>query len=163
MIHIQHDPNDLLMENVSESVPAVSSAPLGNNFTIPLLDKLTLEMAKDLNNVQIGTNGEHRGPTGNQDLEEPGNRSTSGLGTRPFKDVTQVATHMGIEDPIPDPNLEPVEFDFQAAGVPHSPAGLFGGRYPDRKRNTVQQPENNNKSNLLWLCSSTKRYPHNRA
>jgi hypothetical protein len=37
-------PVDLPAENLSENVPAVSLAPLGNEFTIPLLDKLTLEM-----------------------------------------------------------------------------------------------------------------------
>jgi uncharacterized pyridoxal phosphate-containing UPF0001 family protein len=32
------------------------------------------------------------------------------------------------------------------------PAGLFGGRYPDRKRNTVQQPENNQTTAKSTFC-----------
>jgi hypothetical protein len=70
-------------------------------------------------------NCEDKGPAGSQDFEAPGTCSTSGLGTRPGMDVPQVATHMGVEDPVPGPPLEPVEFDFQSAGIPHSPAGLL--------------------------------------
>jgi hypothetical protein len=40
-------------------------------------------------------------------------------------DVPQVAAHLGVEDLVPGPQLEPVEFNFESAGVPHSPAGLF--------------------------------------
>jgi hypothetical protein len=41
-------PVDLPIENVSENAPAVSLVPLGSEFAIPLLDKLSLEMARDL-------------------------------------------------------------------------------------------------------------------
>jgi hypothetical protein len=152
-------PVELPAENVSENVPAVSLAPLGNECTIPLLDKLTLEMARDMGRTEapsepelFGTVSENKRPAGNQDLIEPGTCSTSGLSTRPGMDVPQVAAHLGVEDLVPGPQPEPVEFDFQAAGVPHSPAGLFGGRYPDRKRNTVQQPENNQTTAKSTFC-----------
>jgi hypothetical protein len=72
-------PVDLPSESVSESVPAVSLAPLGNEFTIPLLDKLTLKMARDLGRTEapsepepFGTVSENKRPAGNQDLIEPG-------------------------------------------------------------------------------------------
>jgi hypothetical protein len=71
---------------------------LGREFAIPLLDKLTLEMARDLGSEQahnevepFGTNSENKGPAGSQDFEEPGTCSTSGLSTRPGMDVPQVA------------------------------------------------------------------------
>jgi hypothetical protein len=152
-------PVDLPAENVSENVPAVSLAPLGNEFTIPLLDKLTLEMARDMGRTEaprepepFGTVSENKRPAGNQDMIEPGTCSTSGLSTRPGMDVPQVAAHLGVEDLVPGQQLEPVEFNFESAGIPHSPAGLFGGRYPERKRNTVLQPEINQTATSPTFC-----------
>jgi hypothetical protein len=161
---------DLPAENFSENVPAVSLAPLGNEFTIPLLDKLTLEMARDLGGTEaprepepFGTVSENKRPAGNQDMIEPGTCSTSGLSTRPCMDVPQVAAHFGVEDLVPGPQLEPVEFNFESAGIPHSPAGLFGGRYPERKRNTVLQPEINQTATFPTFCAYVqvqKGYPN---
>jgi hypothetical protein len=150
---------DLRAENLSENVPAVSLAPLGNEFTIPLLDKLTLEMARDLGRTEapsepepFGTVSENKRPAGNQDMIEPGTCSTSGLSTRPGMDVPQVAAHLGVEDLVPGPQLEPVEFNVESAGISHSPAGLFGGRYPERKRYTVLQPEINQTATFPTFC-----------
>jgi hypothetical protein len=100
----------------------------------------------------FGTVSENKRPAGNQDMIEPGTCSTSGLSTRPGMDVTQAATHLGVEDLVLGPQLEPVEFNFESAGIPHSPAGLFGGRYPERKRNTVIQPEINQTATSPTFC-----------
>jgi histone deacetylase 1/2 len=54
-----------------------------------------------------------------------------------------VVIQKGIVNEAPVSQLEPVEFDFQGARITHTPAGLFGGRYPDRVRNTVLQSEAN--------------------
>jgi hypothetical protein len=152
-------PVDLPTEKISENVLDGSLAPLGNEFTIPLLDKLTLEMARDLGRTEapsdpesFGTDSENKRPAGSQDFVEPGTCSTSGLSTRPCMDVPQVAAHLGVEDLVPGPQLEPVKFNFESAGISHSPASLFGGRYPERKRNTVLQPEINQTAAKPTFC-----------
>jgi hypothetical protein len=38
---------------------------------------------------------------------------------------------------FPNLHLEPVDFDFESAGVRVNPAGMFGGKYPTRARKTV--------------------------
>jgi hypothetical protein len=43
-------------------------------------------------------------------------------------------------------------FDFESAGISHSPAGLFGGRYLERKRNTVLQSEYNQTTIKPTFC-----------
>jgi hypothetical protein len=133
------------MEDVAEILHAVSLAPLGSEDRVPRFDNSLqamlrngegryLGIEKAHNELSLGTNSEDKGPAGNQDFEAPGICSTSAFGTRPGMDVTQAATHNGVGDPVRDPQLEPAEFNFRAAGLTHSPAGLFGGRYPDRKK-----------------------------
>jgi hypothetical protein len=98
------------------------------------------EQGEDLAHKEPGpeTSGGTKEPAGEPDIEVPAPCSTSGLDPRSTGGVPQVVSHTRGEGPVSDPPLEPVEFDFLAAGVPHSPAGTFGGRYPERVRNTIQ-------------------------
>jgi hypothetical protein len=92
------------------------------------LDLCRSQMARDLGRTEapsepepFGTVSENKRPAGNQDMIEPGTCSTSGLSMRLGMDVPQVAAHLGVEDLVPGPQLEPVEFNFESAGISHSP------------------------------------------
>jgi hypothetical protein len=142
--------------DVANNMPDASLSPLVSNDLVARFDQLT---ARDVGVAKIQVDlGHHefksdnKGPAGSQDIEESGPRSTSGLGPCPGMDATQVASHDSVEEHIPGPQLEPIEFDFQSAGVPYSPAGMFGGRYPERKRNTVVQPEINHSTVSPAFC-----------
>jgi hypothetical protein len=63
---------------------------------------------------------------------------TSPLGARPtYVGVPQLPSHNSVGDIDSNPRIEEeIEYDFSTSHVPVTPAGMFGGRYPSRKRNT---------------------------
>jgi transposase InsO family protein len=81
--------------------------------------------------------GEQKGGAGHGDHLIP-SRSTSPPGARPLpKGVPQVSTHNSVEGEVSGSRTEKVvEFDFSGSKIPVTPAGLFAGRYPVRKRYT---------------------------
>ena len=121
------------MLETSEDLSPVSLAPLGTDPSVIRFDQLNLERAKFIsqNDSDLGEN------------QVTADSESHGSDPRPVQDVPQVVLQQGIVNEAPDFQLEPVEFDFLGAGVSHSPAGLFGSRYPDRVRNTVLQNEAN--------------------
>ena len=158
-------PTDPLTD-VPASMPDVSLAPLGNlEVTSPGAqvragEQLSAgtagepgEVLAQQESIPMETRGGYKGLAGNLDLEVPETRSTSSLGARPINGgVPQVTSHNSVEGYVSDPHLEPVEFDFLAAGIPHSPAGLFGGRYPESKRNTIYTAEINQTNTFSNFC-----------